>query len=303
MPLFTIHWLLFFAWLALLCFSTRAALRRRKSAAEPTCARCHYVVLGLTSSTCPECGANLRTSGIIPPGKISLRIGTAFLGSAVLLTGLILGATILGPLHQLHYEDCTVDLTLVDQPTTPTILLTLSASGYSRPRSPDHIDAYAFGPPPVPGATTTFRITNDFGYSERLVPDGPRATISCLPATASWRLTDPSRTITAPSLTAPDLNRLLTAIGCTSDLPRADELARIITASQSTTDIEHFSPAAIFAVWRSESGSSGRSQIPDPLLNLALAWSFAFLWAATLPCVLLHRAKPLRGRHAAPYLP
>src|SRR4051794_365747 len=46
--------------------------QRRPMAAgtEPTCAQCGYVVLGLQSGNCPECGSDLAQPGaVVPPGK------------------------------------------------------------------------------------------------------------------------------------------------------------------------------------------------------------------------------------------
>lgn len=40
-------------------------LVRRGAAAEPSCGRCRYPVTGLTTFVCPECGADLRTVGIL----------------------------------------------------------------------------------------------------------------------------------------------------------------------------------------------------------------------------------------------
>ena len=37
----------------------------RKPAADPTCGKCGYIVKGLTTFTCPECGSDLREVGII----------------------------------------------------------------------------------------------------------------------------------------------------------------------------------------------------------------------------------------------
>src|SRR5258708_424025 len=37
----------------------------RKPAAEPTCGKCSYIVKGLTTFSCPECGSDLREVGII----------------------------------------------------------------------------------------------------------------------------------------------------------------------------------------------------------------------------------------------
>ena len=45
-------------------------LRRRKPKAQDaaTCGQCGYVVRGIASMNCPECGADLREVGIVPPG-------------------------------------------------------------------------------------------------------------------------------------------------------------------------------------------------------------------------------------------
>jgi class 3 adenylate cyclase len=66
--------------LALIAFAF--ALRRWKNrraaraANEPSCGRCGYLVKGLTTFTCPECGSDLRDVGIVshaPPGVAAAR--------------------------------------------------------------------------------------------------------------------------------------------------------------------------------------------------------------------------------------
>ena len=39
------------------------SLRRKTRTAEPCCAKCRYIVRGLPSETCPECGSDLRGTG------------------------------------------------------------------------------------------------------------------------------------------------------------------------------------------------------------------------------------------------
>ena len=41
--------------------------RKRDPAVSGTCGRCGYMVRGLTTFSCPECGADLREVGINPP--------------------------------------------------------------------------------------------------------------------------------------------------------------------------------------------------------------------------------------------
>ncbi len=44
------------------------AVRYRDRVRRPCCGRCRYPVEGLTSLTCPECGADFRREGILVPG-------------------------------------------------------------------------------------------------------------------------------------------------------------------------------------------------------------------------------------------
>lgn len=57
-----------------------AARRRMRSrgATEPSCGQCGYAVRGLTTFTCPECGADLREVGIRTPstGGRSVKVQT-----------------------------------------------------------------------------------------------------------------------------------------------------------------------------------------------------------------------------------
>lgn len=50
--------------------------RPKKWKAEPSCERCGYTVIGLTSFACPECGADLRRTGIITPAMELRRRGS-----------------------------------------------------------------------------------------------------------------------------------------------------------------------------------------------------------------------------------
>jgi hypothetical protein len=72
---------------------------KRKILAGPVCGKCGYSVVGLTTMTCPECGGDLRVSGIVTPGTpqhtgalaayfffTSLLVFIALVGSGALLS-------------------------------------------------------------------------------------------------------------------------------------------------------------------------------------------------------------------------
>ena len=65
-------------------------VRGRKGAAPtgPVCAACGYSVVGLATTTCPECGGDLRAVGIVAPG--AKRPGPGLLAAFLLYT-LLLG--------------------------------------------------------------------------------------------------------------------------------------------------------------------------------------------------------------------
>src|SRR5262245_26404429 len=61
----------------------------RRAPAQPACEKCHYPVAGLASFVCPECGEDLRRSGIITVAMEIRRRGS--LGAALLAWFLICG--------------------------------------------------------------------------------------------------------------------------------------------------------------------------------------------------------------------
>jgi hypothetical protein len=59
----------------------------RAAAAGPVCGACAYSVIGLTTMTCPECGADLRAAGILAPRtpRPTAPVTNAIIGFTVLL--------------------------------------------------------------------------------------------------------------------------------------------------------------------------------------------------------------------------
>ncbi len=45
------------------------AFRSGKQKSDPVCGKCGYIVRGISTLTCPECGSDLREVGIIAPKK------------------------------------------------------------------------------------------------------------------------------------------------------------------------------------------------------------------------------------------
>lgn len=84
----------------------------KRGKAEPACGKCGYAVRGLSSFTCPECGADLREVGIvtakggIPTAAWIILWGTLLLIIACPLSGL--WVALVGPMH--HWNNDTVTL-------------------------------------------------------------------------------------------------------------------------------------------------------------------------------------------------
>lgn len=67
----------------------KGAAKVRGIGAEPVCEKCRYPVLGLTTFQCPECGTDLRRTGIITRSMEMRRRGG--LGAALISLTLIMG--------------------------------------------------------------------------------------------------------------------------------------------------------------------------------------------------------------------
>lgn len=90
---------------ALVVTAVATVVRWRDRVRVPSCGACRYPVEGLTSFTCPECGADLRETGILAPGmrpKHRIFVAEMFAAWAVvavvgmLITSGILGSSSLG---------------------------------------------------------------------------------------------------------------------------------------------------------------------------------------------------------------
>ena len=69
-------WLVIFLVLVVVALVWLIVGRRRRGPTEPSCGNCGYLVHGLTTFTCPECGSDLREVGIVTEG-FTKRMGPA----------------------------------------------------------------------------------------------------------------------------------------------------------------------------------------------------------------------------------
>jgi hypothetical protein len=76
----------------------KRAVWPRRRGTEPYCGKCGYLLIGLLSQRCPECGVELSPSNIVH-GRRDRRMGLAILGLVMLLIGLAGPAMILS--HQI----------------------------------------------------------------------------------------------------------------------------------------------------------------------------------------------------------
>ncbi len=285
-----LNWTLLTVAILLLTRSLLRALRHRKTTTEPTCPRCRYVVLGLVTPTCPECGADLRTTGIVPPQKLRPHFGRAFFFSLALGAGLFLITLLLNFLLLRHTVE-TGSLFSEQPANSPVLFILLHGSGFSATPSPDDLAFYAVGPPPRPGISATFSAGHDWAVT---LPDGPRATLFFSHAVAEWTLTLPDGSTTRfPTLTAEQLTATFAAIKAPIAPQSADELLGLLSRAKDAATVDAFSPDPSPSHWISEGHTTSRSDAPPLLLLTLNAWLFAFLWSVTAPRVLLPRPIPI----------
>ena len=264
------------------------AFRHRKPTTEPTCPRCHYVVLGLVTPTCPECGANLRTTGILPPQKRRLHFMPALLYSLVLLTAATLMTFLFRTLivHHIVENACILS---GDPPGNPEIILLLRGDSFLPSPHPDELEIFAAGPPARTGAASTFNV----GHNRTVtLPDGPLATLTYSAITTEWTLSLPNDTFRTNTLTTGQIAQCLSAIGATADTDAIDELTQLFNRAKNASTVESFNTDHLLH-WHSDGKSTSLSTAPSGLLLALNAWLFAFLWSLTTPRILLPRPLPV----------
>jgi hypothetical protein len=69
-------------------YLARAGLRPRRRGDSPHCRKCDYILSGLETPRCPECGADLSAAGAIVYGERHVRRGRAGIGLALVVIGL-----------------------------------------------------------------------------------------------------------------------------------------------------------------------------------------------------------------------
>jgi hypothetical protein len=292
-----INWPFLLAFLYLLYRSLRPSLNLRKAATEPTCASCGYTILGLTTSTCPECGKDLLVTGIIPPGKLGLRVGRAFAWTALIFLAFCFSGFLVG---LIRYYNCDASFHL-----TPTVgshellvLLDCYAEGYSPRLTPDTIEVFGFGPPATFGARTLFGRSHGSSYSQTFVPDGPRALLSYTANSREWIIRDDTHSRRVATLTDADVDAWLASIGFAPSPPLSHELLQIIDRVKSTTDLERLKVVPT-THWECNGEGHGASSGASPTLLAIDAWLFALIWAWTLRHNLFGKPGALRGAEAA----
>jgi hypothetical protein len=135
-------------------------------AVGPRCGKCGYSVLGLPTTTCPECGSDLREVGIVTPGipqrlrpGARLAIWTLVLCmAAVPLTALLLGTLPVWRDYQMQRV-----VFVQDKKLNAIVRVTGSSQGFGR-------GGYADAPPPPRSVTLR---EDHGGASSDLVVSGP----------------------------------------------------------------------------------------------------------------------------------
>ncbi|MGN6367076.1 MAG: hypothetical protein ACTHN5_02330, partial [Phycisphaerae bacterium] len=279
------------ATLALLActYAFSRAIKKRKFCPEPLCARCGYTVLALTTPTCPECGAHLPTSGILPPKKSrnrllaalfhcisillptppflpprkkpSIRINNAILYSLTLLTaGFLLSLAANAFLTRHTFE---TGLLLTTDPTPPTLFLLLHSSHIATDAPPDDLYLVAAGPPFYRGATST--LSAPHGWTTTL-PAGLLATCAWSRTTNQSTLTTPAATTPTPALTPADLARTLAAIDAPISPEAATQLTSLLTRAQQAPSLPRFTAELPSLQTRADALLRPPST-PDPIAN------------------------------------
>ena len=78
-------------------YLARTGYRSRRRGDAPHCRRCDYIIAGLETPRCPECGVDLSAEGAIVYGERRMRPGRLGVGLVLVLIGLAVGVVALTP--------------------------------------------------------------------------------------------------------------------------------------------------------------------------------------------------------------
>jgi len=156
----------------------RAVTLPKGSNREPACESCSYPAAGLESFTCPECGCDLRTSGIITPAMEIQRRGSL---AGALLAWTILCGLIAYLAFILSFVFLGMNSAMSNMNSTHTITLTPSSGNY---QSIDLVYDTDYASVTSPVVVTL--IASDQAVHTLTLDPGPRTVSGLTAANAPW---------------------------------------------------------------------------------------------------------------------
>jgi hypothetical protein len=190
---------------------------------EPACEVCRYRIAGLSTFTCPECGTDLRATGIVTLPMEVRRRGSmlaAICGWIYLM--FLLGGITLGAISAFMFAPAMSAMTGGGGSMTTTTPLTPASAAYTRI---DTIATINYGAT-VPGGTTG---TTDY---ELVLKDGSVWKLAYPPVTGNYTITDPTGAVTA----APDDGKGADALFAAAGLDMTD--AKVAAEARELSAVE-----------------------------------------------------------------
>jgi hypothetical protein len=225
-----------YAWMSILYFapilfviivSARAiwtcVTKPKRWRGEPACERCGYTVTGLAALSCPECGADLRRTGIITPAMELRRRGSLF-GAILGWTMMILVAAYAGFLVWFAYAGTAVTMRTAQSQSTTTVLTETFVP-----------DSGAFTMLRLTSARSDGEIESDSVDLVFTALDGRTSNLSASHSATGWTFYNHYQTpidfTTLTSIGKNEINAIINAAGIPLDRPGAaeetDEILRL----------------------------------------------------------------------------
>lgn len=268
----------------------------RKGVKQPSCEKCKYPVSGLTTPNCPECGNDLRQTGIITrPMEIRRRggLGGAILGlTYLLLCGFGLSMLLLSILT-------TRNLTASSAPSVGTTILTPRSGAYASIKFEQ----------PFQATTSTESGAAYLAAVQVRLSDGSARRLEVAPNRRCVSVADGVASAPIGSLSAATIADWFTTIGldCTNSAvtAEADETARILDITTITpfTSPSQMSVSAFSVGPTTFAGADATTYSQrETFLWTIVAWSipvvFIGLWVILTLLIVFRRRRLLREADA-----